>query len=253
MDIGLYDINESSDLDYKTRINIYKSMGFTSVGVYLDNNYMSNNENYVDIIKYAKQIGLKVNQVHVDYKISNMICDDSSNKYFDYIEEKIKECEVLEIPYMVLHASKGEDAPTLTEVGINKLKKLMANYKEVFLCFENVRDNKNLNKILNSNINNVGMCYDLGHAYCYDDPESLLEKYKDNIICTHLHNNHKKDTHNTLFDGDIDCRKIIKVLCANKNIDNCLEVFPPRGEKLDYQEFIGFVKKCYKEYQSCID
>ena len=69
MKLGIYDLNESSLLDYKERINIYKEVGFTSVGVYLDDNYMANDENYLDIIEYARSIGLDINQVHIDYKI----------------------------------------------------------------------------------------------------------------------------------------------------------------------------------------
>lgn len=254
MKIGIYDLNECSTLDYKKRIEIYKSCGFTSVGVYIDENYMSNGESYIDIINYAKNVGLEVNQVHVDYKISNLICDDSSNTYFEYVEKKIKECVELKIPYIVLHASKGDDAPILKEEGIEKLKDLMKKYEKsgVCLCFENVRDNRNLAAIMSINIEGIGMCYDLGHAYCYDDVYSLFEKYKNKIKCTHLHNNYRSDTHNLLSDGEIDCKNVISLINGNEKIDNCLEIFPKRGKVLSEEEFILFVKNCYKEYLKLI-
>ena len=129
MKIGIYDLNECSSLNYKERLDIYKSVGFTSVGTYIDDNYMSNNESYVEIVKYAKEIGLEVNQVHVDYKISNLICEDS-NAYFDYVERKLNECIDLGVKYMVLHASKGDGAPGLGEEGLTKLKELMSKYKD---------------------------------------------------------------------------------------------------------------------------
>lgn len=248
MKIGIYDLNECSSLGYKERLDIYKSVGFTSVGTYIDSNYMASNESYVDIVKYAKEIGLEVNQVHVDYKISNLICEDSE-AYFEYVESKLKECISLGVRYMVLHASKGDDAPSLSEEGLSKLKDLMNKYSGVILSFENVRDNRNLDKILKSNIRGVGMCYDLGHAHCYDDEERLLNLYKDKIVCTHLHNNYKKDTHYTLFNGEIDCKKIIKEI--DESIDNCLEVFPERGVVLDKEGFVSFVKKNYEDYLKC--
>lgn len=253
MKIGIYDLNECSNLDYKKRLLIYKKCGFTSVGLYLDNNYMSNGENYLDIISYAKDIGLDVNQVHIDYKISNLICEDSDS-YFKYVEEKFNECISLDISYMVLHASKGDDAPSLNYKGLKKLESLMRKYKDkkTFLCFENVRDNKNLALIMKENINNVGMCYDLGHAYCYDNEYDLLDKYKNKILCTHLHNNYKKDTHNTLFDGEIDCKCIIKKLNELSKVDNCLEIFPPRNISLDEKDFHEFVSKLYNEYKKCL-
>ena len=151
---------------------------------------MSNNESYKEIIEYARDIGLEVNQVHVDYKISNLISEDIDS-YLEYVEGKLKECIELNIPFMVLHASKGDKAPLVSANSIIKLKELMEKYKEsgTCLCFENVRDNRNLETILESEINNIGMCYDLGHAYCYDNEFYLLEKYANKILCTHLHNN----------------------------------------------------------------
>ena len=251
MNIGIYDLNECSSLNYKDRLSIYRDCGFTSVGLYLDDKYMANGENYVEIINEARRIGLKVNQVHVDYKISNLICDDNSDEYFIYVEEKLEECVKLKIPYMVLHASKGEDAPRLTELAIKRLKELMSKYsdREVCLCFENVRDNRNLDEIMNLDINNMGMCYDMGHAYCYSDVYELAEKYFDKIKCSHLHNNYKSDTHNTLFDGEIDSKSVISKL--NKNIDNCLEVFPKRGDHLSEEQFVEFVKNNYSDYCKC--
>lgn len=250
MKIGIYDLNECSSLGYKERLDIYKSVGFTGVGTYIDDNYMANNESYVDIIEYAKKIGLEVNQVHVDYKISNLICEDS-NAYFDYVERKLKECIDLGVKYMVLHASKGDAAPILSEEGLTKLKELMSKYRDsgVTLSFENVRDNRNLDKILNAGIEGVGMCYDLGHAHCYDNEEFLLNRYCDKVVCTHLHNNYKKDTHYTLFNGEIDCKKIIKKI--SDSVDNCLEVFPERGVVLDNQQFTSFVKENYEDYLKC--
>ena len=253
MKVGIYDLNECSSLDYKVRLEIYKGCGFSSVGLYLDDNYMHNGESYKEIIEYAREIGLSVNQVHVDYKISNLISEDIET-YLVYVEEKLKECIELNIPFMVLHASKGNEAPLIDAVSIIKLKELMSAYKDcgTCLCFENVRDNRNLDAILESDINNVGMCYDLGHAYCYDNEFYLLEKYSNKILCTHLHNNYKEDTHNTLFDGEIQCKKIIKRLNKNKRIDNCLEVFPKRGEKLDRDQFIAFVYDNYRDYKKCL-
>ena len=97
MKVGIYDLNECSSLDYKVRLEIYKGCGFSSVGLYLDDNYMHNGESYKEIIEYAREIGLSVNQVHVDYKISNLISEDIET-YLVYVEEKLKECIELNIP-----------------------------------------------------------------------------------------------------------------------------------------------------------
>lgn len=253
MRIGIYDINDCSSLSFSERIDVYKKCGYTSLGVYLDDGYMCNGEKYIDIIEKAREKGLKVNQVHVDYKISNMICKDS-NEYFDYVEKKLNECVSLKIPYMVLHASKGNETIRISDKNINRLRELMRKYinENVYLCFENVRNNTNLEIIMNAKINNVKMCYDLGHAHCYDDEERLLDKNIDNIVCTHLHNNYGKDDHNSLNDGEIDCCKMISKINKINNIDNCLEVFPGRDTNLSKEQFVEFVKNNYDVYHRIV-
>ena len=104
--IGIYDINTSSNLNYKERLNIYKKCGFQEIALYLDSNYQYNNENYIEIINYAKEIGLQIRQAHIDWKISNLICDTDSDEYFDYVETKLKEAHHLDIKYVVAHASQ---------------------------------------------------------------------------------------------------------------------------------------------------
>ena len=91
----------------------------------------------------------------------------------------------------------------------------------------------------------------MGHAHCYGDEEDLLKQYKDKVVCTHLHNNYKKDTHHTLFSGEIDCKKMIKEINKNIEVDNCLEVFPERGVVLDREGFTSFVKCCFEDYSKC--
>lgn len=253
MNLGIYDLNECSSLNYKKRLDIYKEVGFTHVGLYLDKDYMSNGEEYSSIIKYAKKIGLKINQVHLDYHISNLIVEDSDG-YFKYVESKIKEAIKYQISYLVLHASKGNNPPLIDDSSILKLKYLMDKYKEykVFLCFENVRVNDNLEKILNENINNVKMCFDVGHAYCYSNLNELLNNFEDKIICSHLHNNYKSDSHNRLIDGEVNIKPVIDKF-NQLGVDNCLEVFPSRGVVLNEEEFRSFVFSCFKDYESIMN
>lgn len=247
MNIGIYDINTSSNLNYKERLDIYKEAGFKEIGLYLDDNYMSNNEKYSDIIEYAKSIDLEIKQVHLDYKISNLICSKDSNEYFDYLENKIKESIRYSIPLLVVHASKGDNPPLIDSINLNKLKDLANKYPNTVICFENVRVNDNLEKILNLNIKNLKMCYDLGHAHCYNNEFDLLTKYKDNIICAHLHNNTGNDSHFKLSEGDIDYKRIIEFLKETNVISSCLECFPPRGVTLDKSSFKEFIISCYND------
>ena len=249
--IGIYDIDKVCNINYKERLGIYKQEGFNEVALYLDKNYLNEDENYTDIISYARKIGLQVKQVHIDYKISNLICDETTSTYFDYLEEKLNEAIKLNIPYIISHASMSAEPPILNDKQLNKLKDLLNKYKDknVYVCFENVRKNLNLDKILKSKLNNIGFCFELGHAHCYGNEKELFEKYKDLIVCTHLHNNLGKDTHNLLNEGEIDYKyflKELKNISQKQNISNCLECFPEYGVKLNKEEFILFIKNCFQ-------
>ena len=243
-DLGIYDLTDCSTLGFKDRLLIYKKAGFEEIGLYLDQNYMQKGENYVEIINYAREMDLKIKQVHIDYKISNLICDKETDEYFEYLEEKAKECKFFGIPYLVLHASKGDIPPVVDDMQLKKLTNVTKRYPEVTFCFENVRNNANLEKILNLKQKNIKMCYDLGHAHAYGNERELFEKFKKYIICSHLHNNYGKDDHNTLKDGEIDYMPILKELTKIKNSSNCLEMFPKRGEPLSKKDFEKFVKSC---------
>lgn len=244
-EIGIYDLSGCSNLGYKERIDIYKQVGFNEIALYLDDKYMQNNEHYVDIINYAKKRGLYIKQVHLDYAISNLICDENSSLYFDYLNEKAIECENLGISCVVVHASKGDVAPLITIKQLQKLQSVTKAHKSISFCFENVRNNNNLRKILSLNEPNIKMCYDLGHAHAYDNETKLLNEFVNQIGCSHLHNNFGSDEHLILTEGNIDYKPIVKTLCGIKSISNCIEAFPPKGDLLDREQFKDFVEKCY--------
>ena len=244
MEFGIYDINVANPLEYKKRLEIYKKVGFSSVGLYIDENYMENNESYEDIISYAKNIGLKINQVHVCYKLSNDICNNSEN-YIRYMEEKLKVCEKHNIKNMVLHASKGDNPPLINDEQVKLIEELANSHKSVNLAFENVRNNTNLEKILNSKTENITFCFDLGHANAYNSFD-LIDKYANKITCSHLHNNHGADTHELLSSGNIDYIPIVNKL-KSLNANLCLEVFPARGLTLSQIDFENFVKQAFND------
>ena len=245
--IGIYDLNDCSSLGFKDRLDIYKKCGFKEVALYLDSTYQTNNENYIDIIKYAKKIGLQILQVHIDWKISNLICDSTTNKYFEYISAKLTEAKDLGIKFVVAHSSQSNNPPTISNEQLEKFSTTISKFsnQNIYLCLETVRNNDNLDKILELNLEQVKVCYDLGHAHCYGNEKELFEKYKEKIVCSHLHNNYGKDTHEPLDQGEIDYKYFLDKLSNIPNSSNCLECFPPLGSNLTKEQFENFVSKCY--------
>ena len=138
MNIGIYDIGKCGTiLSILERFAIYKSVGFTHVGFYLDNDYLEG-ESYEDMINTARDLELKIDQVHLDYNNSNMWAESAENEFILYVDNKIDEAIKYNIPHIVLHASKGDNSPLISPFSLNKLvyfdKKL--NDSGTKLCFE---------------------------------------------------------------------------------------------------------------------
>lgn len=246
--VGIYDLNIDTVLDYKSRLDIYKKCGFADIGIYLDERYQREDEkDYSKIINYAHSIGLKISQVHLDYKISNEICNDESSAYFDYIASKMEEALKYNIPIVVAHASKGDTPPKLTDTGKERFKEMMKKFegKNIVLAIENVRNNDNLDSLLSLGSPNVKVCFDLGHAHAYGNEYELFQRYHDKIICTHLHNNCGSDTHHPLDKGEIDYKYFLTKLNSMPDVVNTLECFPKANHKLDAKEFEEFIKHCF--------
>lgn len=254
MKVGIYDIDRVN-LTIKERFQIYKDVGFTHVGFYLDDSYLSNNETYFELINTAKEVGLELLQVHLDYKNSNMLSLNEDNDFIRYIEIKIDEAINYGIKQLVVHASKGNEPPPISSYTLNRLKKLsrkLVKY-DVTLCFENVRDNTNLEKVMKLDLENINMCYDSGHAHCYSDERELLVKYKDKIVTTHIHDNFNSDDHSIPGRGSIEWSTISDLLNKTKRKVDYLECFPPRGVTLNKKEFIEFVREVYESYDEFIE
>ena len=144
--------------------------------------------------------------------------------------------------------------PEVSDKQLEKFKNTInsINLHKTTLCIENVRNNHNIDRILSLNLQNIGVCYDIGHAHAYGNESEILMKYFNKTHCSHLHNNFGQDTHQTLDDGEIDCKKIIANLVTIPNASNCLECFPLMGSNLSKEEFVKFVEHCYntiKEFE----
>jgi sugar phosphate isomerase/epimerase len=250
MNIGIYDIGKcGTDLSILERFTIYKSAGFTHVGFYLDDDYLEG-ESYLDMIQVARDLGLNIDQVHLDYKNSNMWAETTENEFLDYVNSKIDEAIKYNIPHIVLHASKGDNPPLISPFSLNKLvhfdKKL--NDSGTKLCFENVRNSNNIDAVMDLKLANIGVCYDSGHAHCYSDEMGILQKYKDVIYCTHLHDNDGSDTHELIGNGSIEWDTMYPAICdTNREVDY-LECFMPRGITANKDMFKAFVVDAYNSY-----
>lgn len=164
----------------------------------------------------ARKNGLYIVNLHTPFAGANNFWMDNADgdDYFNKQLTCISDCVQYDIPVMVLHINQGLNPPPISEIGIERLRRLVckAEDSDVYLAFENMRSTMHLRYILN-NIQSkcVKFCYDSGHQHCKTPNEDLLTEFGDKLITLHLHdNNGMEDDHKIPFDGTISWTDIMQ-------------------------------------------
>ncbi len=164
----------------------------------------------------ARKNGLHIENIHTSYiGVNNFWLDNiDGDEYFKTQMICLEDCKNHNIPAMVLHINQGLTPPPISNIGIERLKKLIykAENYEVNLAFENMRNTDHLRYIFSNVISErVKFCYDSGRRNCKTPSEDFLVDFKDKLIALHLHdNNGLEDEHKLPFDGTIDWNNIME-------------------------------------------
>ena len=131
-------------------------------------------------------------------------------------------CKRLSVPVAVVHLSSGVNAPSITDIGRYRFKRLVDHAAEngVRIAFENQRKLANIAWAFEAfeDYDNVGFCWDVGHEGCFAGGREYMPLFGKRLICTHIHDNDLKpnhDLHMIPFDGRIDFYKVARHIKAN--------------------------------------
>lgn len=213
-----------------------KNAGFNGTELF---RFFDNREPLADQYKAALEAGLSVEAVHADFCHTNDVWGKSTkgDKWIDFLIECAREQGALGIPTMVVHLSRTSVPPEYNSTGLERFR-LLCNEAEkcgVRIAFENLRRTDYLEYAL-SNIPNAFFCFDCGHEFLYDNGYGILEKYKNRLLCVHLHDNKgEKDSHLLPFDGTIDWEDMgERISQTSKSFALAFEVFCSADK---YKEF----------------
>ena len=184
--------------------SIYKA-GFKDVFVQY---YHRENLKFDEIeqIDYCKKLGLNIVFCHLGYKDINEIWIEG--EFGEKItEEYIADLNLMHqknIDMVCMHLCTHKESPMYNEIGLERIKRIVEYAKKIGIkiAFENTRKKGYLEYVLgNINVENIGLCLDIGHYHVYFDDELNWEFFKDRIFAVHLHDNDKTlDQH--LFPGE---------------------------------------------------
>ena len=197
----------------------------------------------------ARKLGLDIDYIHAPFdplkNNPNFLWTDyqAGDEYLDMLVSCINDCKLHKIPTVVIHITWFEDSPGITELGIDRVKRLVdyAEKQEVNLAFENLNYLEQLDYIFQHiNSNRLGFCYDNGHENWRHPKADCLSRYGHRLFTVHLNDNFgDNDQHLLPYDGTIDWKKTKrKLVCCKKLEYLTLEVVFDAYRKMSVDEFL---------------
>lgn len=195
---------------YETIDAIYNS-GFKNVFLqWYEGDYKKFEVSQEEQLLYARSKGLNVIFAHLGYRHINDIwtTGNEGNELVKKYLKNIDEMSYFGIDLVVMHLCSGVDAPSVSSIGLERLKTICeyAKSKNIRIAFENTKIPGYQEYVLdNINLDNVGICFDSGHMHCHFKDEYDFKRFKDKIMCIHIHDNYgEADDHLIPFDGTLD-------------------------------------------------
>ena len=190
----------------------------------------------------ARKTGLEIDNIHAPFfspiDPNSFWTDKTAGEdYFNVLISCIDDCKKHDIPSMVIHITDFLKIPPVTELGLDRVKRLAehAEKQGINLAFENLNTSDHLDCIFQSvDSSRVGFCYDSGHENCSRPGTDYLSQYGDRLFAVHLHDNFgDDDTHLLPYDGTVNWNNLKKRLAGCRELDYMtFEVcFNPNHEK----------------------
>ena len=213
----------------------------------------------------ARGIGLEIDNIHAPFhNMSNNLWLDGvdGEDYLNLLISCVNDCNMHDIETVVIHATGFRTVPAISQVGIDRIKKLVdfAEKKEVNLAFENLSTLDHLDYILtNIDSERVGFCYDSGHEHCGHLDANCLKLYGDKLFAIHIDDNFgDADTHLLPYDGTANWENIKQDIKNSRKIKYyTLEVdFNPNDVHSDIYKKLSaleFLQLAYTKVQKVIN
>jgi sugar phosphate isomerase/epimerase len=198
---------------YET-IDTIKETGFNNVFIeWYDKDWEVSQEEQV---RYCKEKGLNIVFAHLGYECINNLWIEEETGIVDRYKKDIKDCHDNGIDLVVMHLAHHMVAPAPNELGLSRIREIVEYAKSlnVRIAFENHRINDHFYYVLNNiKDDNVGVCFDSGHAHAFSNDDLDFDLFKDRIFAVHLHDNDQTaDLHLLPFDGNIDWNMVVDKL-----------------------------------------
>ena len=173
--------------------------------------------------RMIRQEGLIFQSMHAPFDHVEDIWEDGEKgeAFLRVLMACVEDCARAEVPLAVVHAIKGFDKHTPSDLGVERFDRLcaLADRRGVLLGFENTEGEEYLARILTELRGHPScrFCWDTGHEMCYNRSRDMMALYGEMLAGTHLNDNEGvtgkeitffDDAHLLPFDGAADWRGI---------------------------------------------
>lgn len=242
------------DIPPQERLRAIKDAGFDETMFWWGEEFEQTDGSRFDLYDYSVKIGLNVNTCHFPSTRADDLWygGERGENYVKSFVNACKECGERGIRNLVIHLTRKLVTPDPNEEGTANFGKMLnaAVKHNVVIALENTRFLRYNDYILNrfTDRNNIGFCFDCGHANCYTPNELPLEKYGDMLVTTHIHDNlgpvgAEPDQHHLMGEGAIDYDHIFSRLkhfgVKRCNLESYCNESSRYYKKLDMEQFLN--------------
>ena len=221
--------------------------------------YANRKQHVREIADWFRGSGVPLNSVHsplyADYEWGrtggapvNVASTDRAHRVeaMDEIKRALEIAEQIPFRFLIQHIGVVDEAfdEHKVDAAMTSIEHLRAFAKPlgVRILLENIPNDLStpdrlVEFIRGSHLEDVGICFDLGHAHIMSDVPQAFETLKDHIRSTHVHDNKKdKDTHLWPGQGSIDWKAAIELLRSAPHT-------PPLLMEIEGDEKVNAVEK----------
>lgn len=247
--------------------------GFDCVMSCFDKKFDDENGTEKFQIKQLKKHKLLPSSLHMVYKTNELMyfwqdCEVGDNQEKSLIKD-VKLAKKYGYSCVVVHLSGQPN-----QIGYDRLQRVLkvCEKTNIPLAIENINDqNCFLKTFENVKSEYLLFCYDSGHHHLFDPDYDYLTKFRDKLICLHLHSNYGpnitkeqieelnytregKDLHTLNKYGDINWKEIAKKLAkVPRELNLDYEIFMYAHKNETEEEVLSEVYKQAQELENMIE
>ena len=211
MKIGI-NMNAYGELDMDEQVALMLENGFETTFVRVEH------PRFEDMMHATRRAGIVCECGHAPFdKINDIWYEgEEGEQMLKRLCRSVDRCVEHGIPVLVMHLSSGIPAPRISQIGYERLDRLVkhADSRGTKIAFENQRYLANI-AFGFEQFPTAGFCWDVGHEDVFAGGRRYMPLFGDRLCQLHVHDNFfEKDVHIVPYDGKVDFERVAESIAG---------------------------------------